>query len=55
LRDEAGLPTLCQRQILGQGGVDIDPVNAVSTLEPASSTWAERTAYELGDTDLSED
>jgi uncharacterized protein (DUF58 family) len=55
LRDEAGLPSLCQRQVLGQGGIDVDPVKTVSTLDPVSSTWAERTAYEMGDTDLSEE
>jgi uncharacterized protein (DUF58 family) len=55
LRDEAGLPSLCQRQVLGQGGTDVEPVNALSTLEPASTAWSERTAYEMGDTDLSDE
>jgi uncharacterized protein (DUF58 family) len=55
LRDEQDLPGLCRRQVLGQGGNDVELKLEDLPKETPTGNWAQRTAYEMGDTDLSVD
>jgi uncharacterized protein (DUF58 family) len=55
LRDEQDLPGLCRRQVLGQGGNDVELKLEDLPKETPNGNWAQRTAYEMGDTDLSVD
>jgi hypothetical protein len=56
LRDEADLPAICRRQVLGQGGLDVElKIEDLPKDTPTGNWMQTTTVYGMGDTDLSED
>jgi uncharacterized protein (DUF58 family) len=56
LRDETDLPAICRRQVLGQGGLDVELKIEDLPKETPTGNWMQTTTvYGMGDTDLSED